>query len=95
MSVRKNLILARFEEHVRTLQALVYVNVEQKVTLMDAISTMSKLLESSPSISKLDYFPKIANFAREVQRLTDLVESVDLELQTMCGLVEEASSLRE
>lgn len=44
---------------------------------------------------RLDYSLKIAKPMREVQRLNELVESKDPELQTMLRLVEKASRLRE
>lgn len=40
MSVERNLILARFEEHVRSLQTQVKANVDRKATFTD---TMAKL----------------------------------------------------
>lgn len=78
MSVEKNLILAGLEEHGCSLQALVNANVKRKVTLMDAMTTLRKLLESDCTISKSDNSVNISNLTREIQRLTCLVESEDL-----------------
>lgn len=94
MSAERNFASARFEEHVRALQALVNARVEQKVTLMKPMTMVRELLMNGRSINKLDYSVKISLLKREVQRLTGLVESKYMKLQTMLGLVEEACPLR-
>lgn len=73
MSVEKNLISARFEEHVRALQALVNANVERKVTLTEIMATVRELFKSDRSINGPVYSVKIPKMTREVQRLTSLV----------------------
>lgn len=94
MSVEWNLILDRFEKHVRALRTLVNANVEQKVTLTDAMARIRELLESARSIDCLGYSIKISKLVRELQRLSGLVDSKDLEVRTMLWLVDKASSLR-
>lgn len=93
--VERNLGLARLEEHVRALQALVKANVERNGTLKDVMTTVRDLLESGRHIKKSDNTEKISKLTREVQRLTVLMESKNSDLQTMPGLVEEASRLRD
>lgn len=95
MAVESNLILACFDEHVRTLQTLVNVIVDQKVTFTDTMKTTEELLESGRSISESDYSVKISKQRREVQRLTRLEESKDLELQAMPGVAGDARLGRE
>lgn len=68
---------------------------QRKVTLTDAMTNITELLESDRSIYPSDSFVKIWNRVLEVQRLSGMVESKDLKLQTIPGLVEEASRLRE
>lgn len=68
---------------------------EPKITLTDAIAKITELLESCCSIDRSDYTVKIGRVTRKVQRLTDFVESKDLKLQTMLGLVEKTRRLRE
>lgn len=68
---------------------------ERKETLKDAMKTIGELLESGRSIGRSEYSVMIVKLTRGVQRLTGLVESKNLELQTMRGLVEEARRLRE
>lgn len=46
MSVETNLTLARFEEHIRSLQTLVNANVDRKVTFTGAMAKIMELLES-------------------------------------------------
>lgn len=48
MSGERNLILTGFEEHVRAMLALVNANVEPKVALKDAMTTVSEQLEIWP-----------------------------------------------
>lgn len=52
MSVERNFILARFDEHAGTLQALGSANVEQKVTSMEAMKKVRELADSARSIKK-------------------------------------------
>lgn len=52
--MKLNLNLARFEENVRALQTLVSANVEQKVTLTDAMMRIRELLEIRRLIDRLD-----------------------------------------
>lgn len=95
MSIERNLNLARFEGHVRAVQALLNANFDRKVTLKDAMTTVRELLQSGYNINKLDFSVKIPKLTQELQRLSGLVKSKGLELQTTPGLVEEASYLRE
>lgn len=95
MSVKRNLILGSFEDHFCALQASVNENVDRKVTLTDAITKIRELLQISLSINLSDYSVKISKVAREVQRLSILVETKGSELQTMPGRVDEASQLRQ
>lgn len=94
-SVEKILILARSEEHVRAMQTPVNANVQQKVPLRNAMAKIRELLESSRSIDWYNYSVKISKLTGVAQQLTGPVKSKDLELQTMPGLVEEVSHLRE
>lgn len=59
MSGERHLILACFEEQVGDLQALVKANVAQILTLREAMTTVTELLESGRSINKSDYSVKI------------------------------------
>lgn len=93
--VENNLIFFRFEEYVRALQALINAHVERKVTSIYAMMKVRKLLGRGHLINKSDYFEKISKLTQEVQRHTAFVESMDMELQTMPGQVEEASLLRD
>lgn len=43
MSVDRNLILARYEEHVQTLQDMVNLKVERKLTFTDTMTQVCKL----------------------------------------------------
>lgn len=95
MYIERNLILARPEEHVRALQTPVNANDELKVLLMDAMAKIRELLKNGCSIDFSDYSVNFLRLAREVQRLSDLDESKDLELQKMAGLVDNASRLQE
>lgn len=85
MSIKRNLILVRLKENVRALQPLVNENVERKVPLTDAIAKARELLESCLSIDRSDYSVKFSKPTREAHRLSGLVDSKDLELQTMFG----------
>lgn len=95
MSVKKDLILACFEEHVRALQALVNSNLERRVTSKDALKKVEGLLDSDGSIIKSDYSGKISKMTREVHRLTDLLQSKNLEFQTKLRLVDEVRRPQE
>lgn len=68
---------------------------ERKVTLTKAIRRIRKLLESGRSIDHPDYSVKILKIAREVQRLSGLVASKGLKLQTAVGLVGKPSRFWE
>lgn len=74
---------------------MVNLNVEHKLTLSDAMARVLKLLNTGRNIDISEYFAKISKLMREVKRLSDSVESKDLELYTMPGLVEEAGSLQK
>lgn len=74
---------------------MVIANVERKVALMEGMTKVRELPESIPSIDSSHCSVKISKLTREIQRLTGLVESKSLKLQTMPGLVDEASCLRE
>lgn len=89
----RNFVLACLEKHVRLLQTLVNANVERKITLTNSMGKTMELFGSGRSIDRLDYSVKIEKLTREVQRLTGLVESKNLKLQSMPGLVEETSRL--
>lgn len=65
MSMERNL---RFEEHVRTPQALVNANVEGKVKLTDFMAKIRKILESGCWINRSNYFVTIAKLIQKVQR---------------------------
>lgn len=93
-SVERNFTLTRFEKHICVLQALIYANIDRKVTLKKAMETVRELLECRRCIDRLEWSVKILILAEKVQRLTDLVESEDLKLQTVSGPVKEASCLR-
>lgn len=79
-SVERNLILARFEKHVRALLELVTANVERKIILMDAVAKSSELLDSSCTINKSYCSVQISKLTREVQWLAGFVEPKDLKL---------------
>lgn len=93
MSVKRILVLARFQEHVRALQALVNANVDREVAIAHAMAKVGELLKIGRSIKKSDYAVKLSELTREVLLLTGLVESKDLEFQTIPGLKQEASRL--
>lgn len=62
ISVERNLILARFEESIRALQAFVGGNMEQKVALKSAVTTVRELCKSGGNISESncsEMIPKI------------------------------------
>lgn len=94
MSGKRDLILAGFEKLVRVLQAPGNVNVEEKVTLKGTIAKVRELPESSRSNGKPDCFEMILKLTREVQLLIGLVKLKALKLQTMAGIVEDASRLQ-
>lgn len=52
MFVKRNLILARVEEHARALQTQDNAKVERMVTLTDAMVKIIELLESGRSINR-------------------------------------------
>lgn len=58
---------------------------------MDVMEKVREILDSGRLNYKLDYSVKILKQTRECLRLTVLVASKDLELQTMLGLVDETS----
>lgn len=60
-SGKRNLILSRFEEHVRALHALVNDNLKRKVTLIDVMARVGELHRSGRSINKSNYSVKIEN----------------------------------
>lgn len=95
MFVERKLILVHFGEHVCALQALVIENVEPKLTLTNAKLQIKELLKCVLSIYCSDYSVSISKLMRDVQQLSGLVESMNLDLQTMPGLVDEASRLWE
>lgn len=95
MSVEWNLILPCFEEYAWVLQTSVNANAEQKVTLTDAMTKFWDVFKSGRSIDCLGFSVKILKLKRAVQRLSGLVESNNWELQTILGLIEEASRLRD
>lgn len=77
-------------------QALFYDNLEQSVTLTDAMVNVRELLGSGRSNTMSDLPVRISKLTRGVQRsLTGVVESEDLGLQKISGLIEKASSLRK
>lgn len=80
MHLERILILARFEEHVRTLLLLVNANEELKETVTDAMRKLSTLLGKGRSITKSDYSLKNSKLTRAVKMLSGLVEEKDLEL---------------
>lgn len=59
------------------------------------MTTVRELLESCRNIDKTDYFASVSKRTRERQRVTGLVESKDLELQTTPRLVQQTSRVRE
>lgn len=65
--------------------------VERKVTLTDAMANIRELLGSDSPIDHSDYSVKIFKLARDAYRLSGLVKSNGLELQTVPGLFYEAS----
>lgn len=89
LSVEENLIVVRLKEHLRVLETLLNGNMERKATLADAMAKLWSFLESGRYIDALDYSVKIWKPAREVQRLSGLAESKNLESQTMLGFVKE------
>lgn len=95
MSVEKNLMLDHYAERVRAVQILINANVQRKVTLTDVMAKVRELLERDHSVHKSYYSVEISNRAREVQRLTGLFVSKNLESQTMLGLEDKASRLRK
>lgn len=60
MSVERNMISARFEEHVCALHTLGNANVQRKVSLTEAIAKVRNLLESVRSIDNYDYSMKVS-----------------------------------
>lgn len=91
MFVERNLILVRFEKNVDALRTLVNTNVDRMIGLTDVLSRIWGLFESCCFIDRLDYTVNILKLAREVQLLSGLAESKDLELQMVPSLVDEAS----
>lgn len=73
MSVKGKSILARLEEYVRDLQALINAKVERKLTITDSMTSLNEL-ESCRSIKKFDYSGKILKLTRNVQQVADLVD---------------------
>lgn len=95
ISVVRNLILARFEEHVQALQTLINTHVERKVSLIDAMVRIRELFESVHSTDRSDHYVMILISARMIRQLSGLVESNGLESQTMLWPDDEASRLCE
>lgn len=87
MAVERNLILARFGEHICALQTLVNANVERQVILKDSIAKSRVLLKSGPSVDRSEYSVKISKLARELQWLSSLVQWKNLKLQTIALLI--------
>lgn len=94
-SLERNLILVRLEELSRALETLVEANAERKVTFTDSTGKIWERHEIGRAIERSDYSIKLSKRAREVQLLSGLVESKDLELQRSLWLVDEVSLLRE
>lgn len=94
ISVQQNFDQTSFEKNVRDRHTLINVNLEQTLTVDDAIAKILELCQCDRSIDCLDYFVTNLNLTREVQRLSGLVESKYLELQKTPGMVDEASRLR-
>lgn len=63
-SVERSFIFARLNEHFRALQGLVNANVEQKLTLRDAMTTEREPHGSARSIRKLDNSVKISKLTQ-------------------------------
>lgn len=59
------------------------------------MAKLRELLENGRSIHQLNYSVKISKLIRKVQRLPGLVNSKDLEIQTMPRLVGKAIRLRK
>lgn len=95
MAIEKNLISARFEQHVWAPHARENANVKRNLTIANALAKIRELLESVHSIKCSNHFVKISKSTRKLQQLTGPNELKGLELQTMPRLVDEASRLRE
>lgn len=95
MSVERNLILPCFGDHVRALQALVNVSIERSGTITDAVAKIRLLVNSGRSINRSEYSSQISKLTREAKRITDLVETSDLELEKIPELVEQSRRLWE
>lgn len=95
ISSKNYLTMAHFEKHVCALQAPVNTNVKRIVTLMDAVAKLRELLKGGFLINWMDVPEMNVKLKREVQGLTSVVEMKDFQLQTMPGLGENNSRLRE
>lgn len=95
MSVEHGQNLARFGEYFQALRALFHASVERKVTLTEAMAKVWELPDSMRTLERSNYSLKLLMLMQEVQRLSGLVKSKDVKLQTTSGLVDEASRLRE
>lgn len=93
MSLAKTLILTRLEESVRALQVVGNADVVRKVAMTEAMALDRDLVESDRSSIKSNYSVMISKLTREVQLLTGLVESNNLEVQMTSGLAEDGSCL--
>lgn len=97
ISVEKNLFLNRFVERVSVQHALVTAQSGAKNNVEGRYENGMRmhLLEGGPRINKLEYYVRIVMQSQAARRLTGLVETKDLEQQTMPRSVEAASRLRE
>lgn len=73
MFVKRILILPRFEELVRGLQALVISNVKRIDTVTETVKSVRELPGSGRFIIKSAYFVRISKLTRDVQRRTGFV----------------------
>lgn len=87
MPVERNLALTRFKKHMQTIHTLVTAHVKRKVMIVEAMAKIRELLERGRLVNRLEYFVKIAKSTQEMQQLSPPVESNDLELWMLPGLV--------
>lgn len=68
---------------------------ERDVPPMDAAAKNSDLHKNGRSMNRSDYSVKILKPVKELQQITNLVESKDLKFHTMPRMIKETSRLRE
>lgn len=95
MSVKWNLVFARFDDHARALQSIISEDLEQEATSIETMAKTPELLETGRLTYCADYMIRIAKLLAEMQRFSSLVGSKHLEVNTLPALVENASRTQE